>query len=213
MKLSSHCAVFGGLLPIFVQQAVCQGRDPGLPVDNPTISYWQIPPTKDVAEHQSDHPPTEVDVVIIGSGITGTSVARHLLKEQPDLRIAMVEAREACSGATGRNGGHIRPSAYEEYDRAKESQDAEEAAKIVHLRAAHVQALIEAADELDAVGRDAAEARTVDSIDAFFDDTSYTKALKKLETLKREVPDIGKEWTAWSRDGAQKVRRTMPTVA
>ena len=48
--------------------------------------------------------PKEVDVVIIGSGITGTSAVRFLLEDEraKGLNVVMLEAREACWGATGR---------------------------------------------------------------------------------------------------------------
>ncbi|KAL9940195.1 hypothetical protein V8E36_000900 [Tilletia maclaganii] len=60
----------------------------------------------------SDH---EVDIAIVGSGITGVSAAFHLLDDANDLpssiqSIAVFEAREFCSGATGRNGGHLTPA-------------------------------------------------------------------------------------------------------
>lgn len=183
-------------------------KDPGIPASNPTISYWQIPPNPNVADHQSPQLPSSVDVVITGSGMTGASIAHHLLKNgsqtQP-LKIAMLEARQACSGATGRNGGHIRPSSYDEYDLQKEVVGKEEAAKITRLRAAHVGALISAANELDETGREASEARPVDSIDAFFDQTSFAEAIRKLAVLKEEVPDIGAEWTSWGQDAARNV--------
>lgn len=184
------------------------GKDPGLPLSNPTISYWQTPPNIDVADHQSPHLSTAVDVVIIGSGMTGTSIAHHLLKngsQTEPLKIMILEARQACSGATGRNGGHIRPSSYDEYDAQKDIVGKEEAAKITRLRAAHVNALISAANELDEVGREASEARPVDSIDAFFDQSSYAEAVRKLGVLKREVPDIGAEWTSWNQSAAKNV--------
>lgn len=48
-------------------------------------------------------------MVVIGSGITGTSVAWHLLGDcvkkdshEVGLEVVMLEAREACWGATGR---------------------------------------------------------------------------------------------------------------
>lgn len=95
--------------------------------------------------------PTEADAVITGSGMSGTSIAWHLLQETngtTPLRIAMLDARQAYSGATGRNGGHIRPSSYSEYAGAKEAVAQEEAAKITRLRFAHVEALISAANSL-----------------------------------------------------------------
>ena len=42
------------------------------------------------------------DVVVIGSGITGTSFAYNALSRQGTLRVVMLEARDVCSGATGR---------------------------------------------------------------------------------------------------------------
>ncbi|KAH7346992.1 hypothetical protein BKA66DRAFT_447741 [Pyrenochaeta sp. MPI-SDFR-AT-0127] len=92
----------------------------------------------------------------------------------------MLEARQARSWATGRNGGHIRPSSYAEYDSAK---GGEEAAKITRLRSAHVKALISAANELDDEGREASEARVVNSIYTFFDQAGYPKAVKRSGSL------------------------------
>lgn len=38
----------------------------------------------------------------MGSGITGAFAAHFLKEKRPDLEIVMLEAREACWGATGR---------------------------------------------------------------------------------------------------------------
>jgi hypothetical protein len=77
---------------------------PGLPRPQPTISYWQDPPDALAGLRTTDHLPEHVDVVIIGSGITGASIAYNLLVKQPQLSIVLLEAREAASGASGRNG-------------------------------------------------------------------------------------------------------------
>lgn len=77
---------------------------PGIPQQNTTKSFWMEPQAK-IAQHCSALPET-VDIVIIGSGISGLSVARRLLTNDivcnKELRILMLEARETCSGATGR---------------------------------------------------------------------------------------------------------------
>ena len=84
--------------------------DPGLPRSNPTVSSWQIPPSPLQNHRSTESLPTGlVDVVIIGSGLSGTSVAWHLLRGETlskttYLSTLMLEAREVCSGATGRNG-------------------------------------------------------------------------------------------------------------
>jgi len=76
----------------------------GLPVPNPTESYWHKEPSKILFGHRTtvDLPDT-ADVVIVGSGITG-AFAAHFLKhgQGADSNVVMLEAREACSGATGR---------------------------------------------------------------------------------------------------------------
>ncbi|AEO55897.1 hypothetical protein MYCTH_2116566 [Thermothelomyces thermophilus ATCC 42464] len=96
----------------------------GLPSRNPSKSYWLREPSRTLLGHRGtpDLPET-ADVVVVGSGITGAFAARFL-KEGPDrkgrasdggrgdLSVVMLEAREACSGATGRNGGHCQPLVY-----------------------------------------------------------------------------------------------------
>ena len=78
-----------------------------------TRSYWQDPPDRIADERTTESLPQEADVVIVGSGMTGAAVAWNLLKHIPvadglaperKLSVVMLEARGACSGATGRNG-------------------------------------------------------------------------------------------------------------
>src|SRR5690606_14001169 len=52
--------------------------DPGIPLGNPTFSYWQADPHT-ISATQSETLPQESDIVIIGSGITACSIARNLL--------------------------------------------------------------------------------------------------------------------------------------
>jgi hypothetical protein len=79
-------------------------RSSGLPAANPSTSFWMVPPSH-AADHHSPIP-DHVDIVIIGSGITGASLARTILNYKPrdGLSVLMLEARALCSGATGRYG-------------------------------------------------------------------------------------------------------------
>jgi len=77
---------------------------PGLPRSNPTVSYWQEPPDGIARHRSSTSLPEQADYVIIGSGISGTCIAYHLLLRKPNAKIVMIEARESSSGASGRNG-------------------------------------------------------------------------------------------------------------
>ncbi|KAJ6463673.1 FAD dependent oxidoreductase [Mycena vitilis] len=92
-----------------------------LPVPNPTRSFWIDSPGANPlgAEGSTGAFTEDADICIIGAGITGVSAAYHLstavergeipLKDGQPLRVVILEARDFCSGATGRNGGHLLP--------------------------------------------------------------------------------------------------------
>jgi len=75
------------------------------PRANPTTPFWQDPPDEIADLRSTQGLPESVDVAVIGSGITGAAVAWNLLSsDSPPTSMVMLEARQACSGATGRNG-------------------------------------------------------------------------------------------------------------
>ena len=85
---------------------------PGLPREHPTTAYWQDPPS-DIADLRTTPDlPSSADFVVIGSGISGACIAYNLLRKRPDASVVVLEARQACSGATGRNGGHTKAASY-----------------------------------------------------------------------------------------------------
>jgi glycine/D-amino acid oxidase-like deaminating enzyme len=47
----------------------------------------------------------DADVAIVGAGFTGLWTAYYLLREDPSLRVVVLEAETAGFGASGRNGG------------------------------------------------------------------------------------------------------------
>ncbi|KAF4628270.1 hypothetical protein G7Y89_g9890 [Cudoniella acicularis] len=87
----------------------------GLPTADSTKSFWHKDPSKLLFGHRTTSPlPSKADLVIVGSGISGACAARFLHQNDAgkDLDVVMLEAREACWGATGRNGGHCQPFLY-----------------------------------------------------------------------------------------------------
>lgn len=178
-----------------------------LPSPSPTSSAWQATP----------HPfppqplPERVDVLVIGSGITGASFVKTLLESPAGrgLRVAMVDAREVCSGATGRNGGHIKTAGYEEYAVLRKRLGAAVAANIVRFRASHLQQLINVAADL---GRDAvlhSEVREVETLDIFHDFEVFEKASKRLQVFKEELPTEGSKYRCYE-GGAARVKSLSP---
>ncbi|KAJ7259835.1 nucleotide-binding domain-containing protein [Mycena rebaudengoi] len=166
--------------------------DPGLPVPHPSRSYWCDPPAP-LPEPDSILLPSHVDVVIIGSGIAGTAIARtfldhqNLKKDEKGVKIVMLEAREVCSGATGRNGGHISPNLYQDYSRLVAAYGTAAARDIIRFRLAHLPTLLEVAAEEDLLQE--AQARKVQQIDVYLEDQLYRHAQRDLEEYVHGLPE------------------------
>ncbi|KAF2493076.1 FAD dependent oxidoreductase [Lophium mytilinum] len=80
-----------------------------LPVPNPTKSYWLSEPHRLAKFRSTPDLPATCDVVIIGSGMAGITTAYHLLhSNNHPPNVVILEARDLCSGATARNGGHCK---------------------------------------------------------------------------------------------------------
>jgi glycine/D-amino acid oxidase-like deaminating enzyme len=86
--------------------------------------------------------PLDADTVVIGSGITGTLVTKHHLETWPTKSIVVLEAREFCSGATGRNAGHCKPDQWRHYDKFEKAFGHEQALKIMQNEAATWSSLV-----------------------------------------------------------------------
>lgn len=112
-----------------------------LPKNNPTVSFWLNHDDPFLKHRSGPQIPDEVDVVIIGSGYSGTSTAYHLQEQNGQLKIAMFEARDICSGATGRNGGHIKPYGHRMYEYYAQAVGEEQAAEIVNSEFEHLWTL------------------------------------------------------------------------
>ena len=73
-------------------------------IDTKRISFWwDTLPT--IERRPSLAGDLRTDVVIVGAGYTGLWTAYYLLRNRPDLNIAIVEKEVAGFGASGRNGG------------------------------------------------------------------------------------------------------------
>lgn len=85
-----------------------------LPHDNPTSPYW-LSQDSSLSKHRTtEELPQAADVVVVGSGFSGAAAAYYLLEKDDGKRpsVVILDARDTCSGATGRNGGHLKPDVY-----------------------------------------------------------------------------------------------------
>lgn len=151
----------------------------GLPCPNSSGSFWHSEPSPFLLKHRtSSNLPTTADVVIIGSGITGASAARFLAEDPraASLKVVMLEAREACWGATGRNGGHCQPLLFH--------RTPEVAA--FELRNVEAVRSYIAENEVDC------EWRQVTGCQTIWDDTLMKSIAQEVKQLQNSHPDIGK---------------------
>ncbi|KAG5728184.1 Gamma-glutamylputrescine oxidoreductase [Termitomyces sp. T112] len=117
----------------------------GLPVPHSTHSFWiNSPGANPLAKEGSEDDLTpDSDICIIGSGITGVSAAYHLARslaaeEDVPCKVTILEARDFCSGATGRNGGHLTAEIFDNFV-FRESNYGPDEAKKAHKLEIHTE--------------------------------------------------------------------------
>lgn len=150
------------------------------------------------------------DVVIIGSGITGASIARTLLQNRaktpsPDPSfpaVVVLEARDICSGATGRNGGHILETA-DEYADLADAHGEDAARRIMGFRLSHLREMLSVAKELGLT--EEAQARKVQFLSAYFGEQPWKEAVERLRRFKEGMPEESTEWTSYEGDSIPEV--------
>lgn len=142
-----------------------------------------------MASYQSAELPSEASIVIIGSGITGASVAHHLLEQSPHLNVVMLEARTICSGATGRNGGHCKDVSFKTYCKLKTKLGTDVAKRLVKFRRSHVDVLRQLAGQLREEGLDDGHFRDVESLNAVFDQDIFRDLKQNLRAFLEDFPE------------------------
>jgi glycine/D-amino acid oxidase-like deaminating enzyme len=164
--------------------------DPGVPVKNPTQSFWASSPHL-LSNHKSPWPEAVVDLAIIGSGISGTSLAHHVLAKNPALNIVLLEARSLCSGATARNGGHIKTMSFAVWEHHKQTFGVDEAIRIAAFEQSHLESMT-AAIKANSLDCDLVETQ---GIDAYFDQKTFDKAVAALDDMRRHAPSLAAKYT------------------
>ncbi|CAI7586362.1 unnamed protein product [Penicillium viridicatum] len=177
--------------------------DPGLPQSSTTSSFWTLGPHS-FSQGAPKPLPKETDIVIIGSGITGASIARTLLQNRAATSsstshpsVVMLEARTVCSGATGRNGGHILETA-DEYSEFADAFGVEAARKLIRFRLAHLQEMLTVADQLGITTE--TQARKVQFLSVYFGDEPWKAALERMHRFKEGMPEESAEWRSYEGD-------------
>ncbi|KAL8672910.1 MAG: hypothetical protein Q9168_002664 [Polycauliona sp. 1 TL-2023] len=159
---------------------------PTLPRVNPTSSYWQGPPHPLSTHRTTGELPKSVSTIIIGSGITGASIAYHVLDKSESSSVLMLEARTTCSGATGRNGGHTKPASHRAFLDNVRDQGEDEAARIARFEFQNVKA-VHAFAKKHNIDCDSWQG---DTVDIMYDLNHWNRAQKAVSEMRRI---LGKE--------------------
>ncbi|EHK47311.1 hypothetical protein TRIATDRAFT_154515 [Trichoderma atroviride IMI 206040] len=148
----------------------------GLPVDNPSKSYWLSEPSEMLLGHRTTKDlPQVADILIIGSGITGALAAHFVKQKAPNLNVTMLEAREACWGATGRNGGHCQPGYYALPPHI---------AAFEHQTYSYLKAFVESQSI-------PCDWRTTTGVHGYYSAKLFATTKKTIGKIQQENPDIG----------------------
>ncbi|EPE29026.1 FAD/NAD(P)-binding protein [Glarea lozoyensis ATCC 20868] len=154
------------------------------PRPDPTASYWQNHPDPYLGNVTDDQDRDQhvIKTLLIGSGITGASVAWNILQQPPSQRgrVVMLEARPVCSGATGRNGGHTKGASYRSFPSNYRTLGKIEAIKIARLEYANIRATHQFAAEhkIDC------ESRSCDTVDAIYDPVQWEECASAVKLMK-----------------------------
>ncbi|KAI7202434.1 hypothetical protein KC343_g5132 [Hortaea werneckii] len=183
-----------------------------LPASNPTKSYWIEAAESPLRHHRSTETlPESVDVVIVGAGYAGAATAYWIHKytaaaaKQP--QVAILEARDICGCATGRNGNHalrccgkthsarsspsaggqLRPHLYSRYSAWAERFGPDGAMELIRHEMAHLAAFDQLAKEEGIAEETCLEFG--ETFDAAMTEEAWARLKRALEIMRADHGD------------------------
>lgn len=180
--------------------------DPGLPRSDPTVAAWQVPPHS-LSEVQSTDLPQVVDFAIIGSGVTGCSVAKTLLENSlsQGKTVTIFEARTITSGATGRNGGHLISRVPSHFKELSVEHGREMAIKISRFCTMTLEKMAHLAMSEGPHVERASEIRKVQAIIGYEDERAFLDALASVQLYEDALPQHKGRYSSITQERATKV--------
>ncbi|KAI9804252.1 MAG: hypothetical protein M1833_007059 [Piccolia ochrophora] len=177
---------------------------PGLPRHHPTVSYWQDPPDPICDLRSTEQLPAQADFVVIGSGISGATIAFNILEQRPHASVVILEARQACSGATGRNGGHQKPRFYRSFLSILASHGLDEALKMGRLEYNCFKA------ENDFIHRHGIDCdqHSTTTLDVIYEQEEWDYAVKSLSAMAMKM-EPGEGAATYKLHDAEHTRRDL----
>ncbi|KAF3042582.1 hypothetical protein E8E11_002494 [Didymella keratinophila] len=163
-----------------------------LPIENPTKSYWIEAAESPLRNFRSgDKLPKETDILIIGSGYAGAATAywihKYTANSQKQPAVTLLEARDICGSATGRNGGQLRPHAYSRYPLWSERFGSDGAMELITHEMAHLSAFKNLCAE-EGITEEAC-LKFGETFDAAMTDEAWTRLKGALEAMRKDYGD------------------------
>ncbi|KAI5304961.1 hypothetical protein KEM56_005613 [Ascosphaera pollenicola] len=189
-------------------------EDPAVPSARSTDPFWLADKHPQFDGEPTVPLPKEAFCVIIGSGITGASAARNIVRtrlgpegknlssEARNGNVVMLDAREIVGGATGRNGGHVNEVAYSDYPYFKTAFGKEAGQKIMRFRMNHVAETVKMAEEEGLT--DIGQVRKVTTESVAFDKAAWNEMLEHLELFKQDFGPEADGWKAVHKEDLKK---------
>ncbi|PYI03582.1 FAD dependent oxidoreductase [Aspergillus sclerotiicarbonarius CBS 121057] len=158
--------------------------DPGVPVANPTAPFWQSSPHP-LAYHQSSWPKEVADV----------------------LRIVLIKAHSLCSGATGKNDGHIKTMTFAMWEERKASFGIDEAVRISEFEFSHLRAMADAIHQDGLVSH--CDLQLTEGIEVYYSQPSFDKAVEALSDMRVHVPHLAAEHRIYTGDKLARLQQSL----
>ncbi|KAI5480114.1 hypothetical protein MNV49_001774 [Pseudohyphozyma bogoriensis] len=184
----------------------------GFPHPKPMLSYWlaNMRASPLLGYRSSEQLPKEAELVIVGSGMSGVATAYHILTAENSPyagrpgSIVMLEAREICSGATGRNGGHCRPDTYLGYPTYKADHGIRDGLALIDLELDNLNYLASLVEK-EGIQCDfwRGDGESQGGMDVFMTEEILDEARAALKEYKE---DGGKIETKWIEDKAEAAK-------
>ncbi|EFQ98772.1 hypothetical protein MGYG_01787 [Nannizzia gypsea CBS 118893] len=173
-----------------------------LPRENPTVSYWQDPPDGIADLRSTAELPPDADIAIIGSGISGACIAYNILTRSPHTKVVILEARQACSGASGRNGGHTKAASYITFATHAAAVGIDEAVKIARLEYNTIK-------QVHAFAREhgiPCDSRELETVDIIYDQKAWDESVQTINVMRKTMgeDDPASKYTLWSSKDAEE---------
>ncbi|QDS73164.1 hypothetical protein FKW77_002137 [Venturia effusa] len=160
-----------------------------LPNADRTKSYWIEAAESDLRDFRSTESlPLQTDIVIVGGGYSGATAAYWLHKYTSQHgttpSMLLLEARDTCGSATGRNGGQLRPHAYSRYNIWKARFGPETAMHLIRHEMAHLPAFQQLLDEEGIMNE--ACCKFGETFDAAMTDEAWERLTSNLLAMRKD---------------------------